>query len=257
MISLTGYAHSSGTIAFPRTENAWAFQRMDADMKSGQEKRVVVKPEIARIVVLPSPKATLDELPWMERTQMLLSTAETVYLERHEDLLRFRQAIHKISKDQQFVTLGSQEEVDEFSHSRWSKLSHFYAARREGFRFDITKAICRMRDIDKKSNQMEISTRLFEYEYDELPRLTFDATGSDVHTDLISWRSMVKDGESGRFAPEGTRLQLRIRGIKQPFSLIYEFRSDLNSHWYIFDQELVGNEMTKLELKAKKLKPDS
>jgi hypothetical protein len=64
--------------------------------------------------------------------------------------------------------------------------------------------------------------------------LTFDATGSNAHIDLISWRSTVADGESGRFSPTNGRISLSLSSFKRPFTFCEEYHEDFKSRWFVF-----------------------
>src|SRR5207344_1445884 len=120
------------------------------------------------------------DLPWLEETRLLLQTAGFVYLQRSDDVLRFRQAVHHLTKDQTLVTLGSQAEIQHYASEHWGKLSHFYAARRDGFRFDIEKVVARDKDQALTFDRLEIQSRLGTNPGSGVTNVTFDATGSNA-----------------------------------------------------------------------------
>jgi hypothetical protein len=249
MANLLGFAHQSGTIVFGKRENPWAFRRMDDEMKSGQENRIKFDPSIAPVVIEPSPNCKLTDLPWLDQARLLLQSAETVYLQRSDDVLRFRQAVHHVTRDQTLITLGSTAELQHFSAERWVKLSHFYATRRDGFRFDIEKIVARDKDQDQAFERFEVQCRLVVNPESGVTTVTFDATGSNAHLDLISWRSSVADGQVGRFAPTNGRMCLTLGNFKQPFSFCEEYHDDFKSRWYVFGPAVVKALIEKLKKK--------
>lgn len=234
MANLIGFAHQSGGIVFGRKENPWAFRRLDDELRSGQENRIKFDPSLAPVVLKPSPNSNVKEMPWLEQIQALLQSAKFVYLQRSEELLRFRQAVHQIDKDQKLVTLGSQAEVAHFVSNHWNKVCHFYAMRRDGFRFDIEKVVARDKDQPQEFDTLEIQARLGLYPDNQHSSITFDATGSNAHIDLISWRSTVADGELGRFAPTNGRIRLSVSNYRRPVTFAVEYHDDFKSHWYLF-----------------------
>ncbi len=207
---------------------------MDDELKSGQENRIKFDPSLAPVMLEPSPNCNVKEMPWLEETRLLLQTAGFVYLQRSDDLLRFRQSVHHLTKDQTLVTLGSQAEVQHYASENWSKLSHFYAARRDGFRFDIEKIVARDKDQSQKFDQIEIQSRLGTNPGTGLTNVTFDATGSNAHIDLIAWRATVADGQVGRFVPTNGRIALALSNFKRPFTFCEEYHDDFKSRWFMF-----------------------
>lgn len=234
MANLIGFAHQSGGIVFARRENPWAFRRMDDELKTGQENRIKFDPSLAPVLLEPSQNCNAKDIPWLEEARLLLQTARFVYLQRSDDILRFRQSVHQLSKDQTLVTLGTQAEVQHYAEQHWSKLSHFYAARRDGFRFDIEKIVARDRDQPLQFDRVEIQSRLGSNPATGATSVTFDATGSNAHIDLIAWRTTVADGEVGRFAPTNGRIVLSLSNFKRPFTFCEEYHEDFKSRWYMF-----------------------
>jgi len=246
MISLKGIAYSSGAIEFTRAENPWAFQRMDVGLKSGQEKRIVFKPEVAPIEIAVSSNIAEKDIPWIERTRKLLLTADTVYLQRLEDKLRFRQAVHEVELNQNLITLGSQAEVEEYAAQHWQRLTYLFAFRHGGFRFDISNMVCREKESEQATERVEISARQVADNTDALPKVTFDATGSTANMHIVGWRSSVKEEESGKFALDGGYITLSVGNVKQPLTFCHDYRATLKSHTYIFEGE-------KMDLRLKRV----
>jgi hypothetical protein len=239
MANLIGFAHQSGTIVFGRRENPWAFRRMDDEMRTEQQNRVKFDPSLAPVVIEPSPNCDVGELPWLDDVRRLLESAQFVFLQRNEDLLRFRRAVHQIDPQKLLITLGTQTELEHFAAEHWTKLSHFYASRRDGFRFDIEKVVARDKDQQQPFEPLEIHGRLGAHPESGEMMVTFDATGSNAPLDVISWRSTVADGESGRFAPANARISLSISNFKQPYTFCQEYHDDFKSNWFLFDPTTV------------------
>ncbi len=249
MTKLIGHAFQSGTITFGRRQNAWAFRRLDAELKSGQENRIVFNPALAPVIIEPSPNTTEEELPWLESVRSMLALASVVYVERRDDLLRFRQAIHNVGQHERIITLGTAAEVNHFAETNWHKLSHFYATRREGFRFDLEKLVAKDKDQNRSFDVIELSARLGANPDTSDMQLTFDATGANTHNDLILWRKTVEDGQCGRFCNEALRVALSVTNFKQPVSFCEEYHPDFKSRWFLFDQKTLHNWLAKSKKK--------
>ena len=219
---------------------------MDVGLKSGQEKRIVFKPEIAPIEIAVSSNITEKDLPWLERTRKLLLTADTVYLQRMEDKLRFRQAVHEVEVNQKLITLGSQAEVEEFAQQHWRRLTYLFASRHGGFHFDISNMVCREPEAELATERVEIAARLVADETDALPKVTFEATGSTANMHIVGWRSSVKEGESGKFALPEAFISVSVSNVKQPLTFCHDYRATLKSHTFIFEGE-------KMDLRLKRV----
>ncbi len=249
MPTLIGQAFQSGTITFSHAQNAWAFKRLDAELKEGQENRIVFSPSMAPVSVEPSSNTAEKDLPWLSRTRELLASASAVYLQRSDGLLRFRRALHQVDPGQTIVTLGSPQEVALYAAEHWQKISHFYATRREGFRFDFEKLVVRDKDRAQKFERIEIIARLGVGSADGALHLTFDATGATVHNDLILWRKSTEDGQTARFGQDASRVALQIGNYKQPVSFCDEYHEDFKSHWYLFDAKTLQTWLAKIQKK--------
>ena len=215
-------------------------------MKSGQEKRIVFKPEVAPIEIAVSPNITEKDIPWIERVRKLLLTADTIYLQRLEDKLRFRQAVHEVELNQHLITLGSQAEVEDYAAQHWRRLTYLFAYRHGGFRFDISNMVCREKDAEQATERVEIAARQVADESAALPKLTFDATGSTASMHIVNWRSSVKEEETGKFELENGYISLSVSNVKQPVTFCHDYRATLKSHTYIFEGE-------KMDLRLKRV----
>jgi hypothetical protein len=58
---------------------------------------------------------------------------------------------------------------------------------------------------------------------------------------VIDWRGSVKEGEIGRFHPEGSHIEMNVRLVNQPFTLLHENRVEFNNHSFTFS----GDKMKK------------
>ena len=249
MANLIGHAHQAGSIVFERRDNPWAFRRLDDELKSGQENRIKFDPSIAPVLIEPSPNTKAESIPWLSDIQSILQSASFVYLQRTDDSLRFRQSVFHLGEGQSLITLGSAAELQHFAAEHWTKLSHIYALRYNGFRFDIEKAVAHDRDRSHTFERIEIQNRLVVNPNDGVTHFTFDATGSTAHVDLITWRASVADGEVGRFAPSNRRISLLATNFTQPFSFCSEYHAEFKSHWYLFSPKMVNSWIKKMNRK--------
>lgn len=252
MPNLIGYAHTAGTIVFHRQDNPWAFRRLDDELKTGQENRIKFDPTLAPVVLKPSPNTSEDQLPWMAATQRLLQSASFVYLQRTEEMLRFRQAVHHLGQHQSLVTVGSQAELQHFSAEQWMRVSHIYALRHDGFRFDIERAAVHDKDLVATTpfEKIEIIGRLGESASTGQTHLTFDATGSVAHVELIAWRNSVADQELGRFAPPNHRIALSIGNFHQPYTFCEEYHPEFKSRWFLFSPKTIAKWMSRIKQRS-------
>ena len=252
MITLKGIVHKYGGIEFSKEDNPWAFQRMDDGLKSGQERRIVFRPEVAPIELNVSSKISEEDIPWLERIRALLSTADKVYLQKAENLLQFRQAVHETGENQYLITLGSQVEIDDYAAENWKQASFFYASKHDGFRFDMTTLTVDETLVPtSKMDKVEVISRLVTSETPDeplsVPTVMFDATGSTASVHVVSWRSSVKEGEIGRFDQEDTYISMTVPDCyKEPFVFCSDYRKTLKKRNYVFAGE-------KLELRLKKI----
>ena len=66
-----------------------------------------------------------------------------------------------------------------------------------------------------------------------------DATGSTASVELIEWRGTVKEGETGRYTVDGSRISFSVRDVNRPFTLLHENRVEFNSDSYNFGSDKV------------------
>ena len=90
------------------------------------------------------------------------------------------------------------------------------------------------------------------------PRLIVDATGSTASVELIEWRGTVKEGETGRYTVDGSRIAFSVRDVNRPFTLLHENRVEFNSDSYNFGAEKVGPLLNRImDKRLKQLEADS
>ena len=236
-MKLIGHAFNTGRIDFHRKENPWAFQRMDAGMKKSQADRIRLEPKQAPIELV-SAEANGDQVPdWLEHLERVLKTADSMYLQFKAGVLRFRMASHDAGKNRTFVTLGNQDEFNLYAANNWQDLRYMYATRGIGassFCFDVQTLITQRKGNEGLPSKVEVGARMDTMLEGEKPRLIVDATGSNASVDLIEWRGSVKEGETGRYAVDDTRIVFAVRDVKRPFTLLHENRVEFNSDSYTF-----------------------
>ncbi len=254
-MKLIGYAFQSGRVDFLREENPWAFSRIDEGMQQSQKDRILVDPSQAPVELKSA--AVNDSVPiWMEETEKLLQTADTIYLQFKNGVLRFRKSIHEAGPDQQFVTLGNQEETDHFAEDHWKKIRYLYALRRPGaFCFDVTTAITHKTNAPTETNRLEMPARLDLTDPSGIPMVSFDATGHSATVDIVEWRGTVKEGEIGRYAPENSHLEFTVQHVHQPFTFLVENRKEFHNYSYTFSCEKMRKKLERL-IKKKRLEMD-
>ncbi|MGI9515827.1 MAG: hypothetical protein ACR2NP_02165 [Pirellulaceae bacterium] len=250
MTSLKGVLYPSGNIDFPRDLNEWAFGRMQ-NLRSDQEKRIVMHPEVAPIELSRSPELQ-EEANWLESMQEIVNACTTVNLARRESALRLRQAVCDINDDLKLVTLATQEAIDEFANAHWKRIAYFYATRHDGFRFDLGTMISMKQGEPGREEQMELVTRIVEQPESRVPSLTFDATGSHANVNIVDWRKSVAEGDSGRFKLDDTEVHISVPQARMPMTFLYEHRREFNNHAYIFSGEKLERELRRAFRRATK-----
>ncbi len=241
MISLKGILYKSGNIDFPRELNPWAFDRMQS-MRSDQEKRIVLNPEIAPLELSRGQGAERAKSGWLEHLQVQLNAATSINLLRRQDALRLRKAIFEINDHSSIITLVSQESIDEFAAQHWHRIAYFYASRHDGFRFDIGTLISMKDGEAARERQMDLVVRVVDVPERDLPAVTFDATGSHAHVNIVDWRKAVAEGQSGRFQLDDTQIRLVLPQVRAPITFLYERREEFHNHSYLFS----GDKLDKL-----------
>ncbi len=241
-MKLIGQAFNSGRIDFHRKENPWAFQRIDAGMKQSQADRIRLDPSQAPIELV-SAEINGDEVPsWLDRMERVLKTADSMYLQYKSGVLRFRMASHDAGKNRTFVTLGNQDEFNLYAANNWTNLRYMYATRgtgSTGFCFDVQTLISHRKNNERPAERFEIQARMDSMLENAKPRLIVDATGATASVDLIEWRGTVKEGETGRYTVDGSRLEFAVREVNRPFTLLHENRVEFNSDSYNFGEDKV------------------
>jgi hypothetical protein len=245
-MKLIGYAFKNGRIDFLREENPWAFTRIDQGMKQSQRDRILVDPSQAPVELR---SAAVNEVipPWMEEAETLLKTADSIYLQFKNDVLRFRKAIHDAGKNQEFITLGNQEETDHFAQEHWSRVRYLYAYRRpNAFCFDVTTMITHKTNSKTDTQRLEMPARMDLTDPSGIPKITFDATGHAATVEIVEWRGTVKEGEVGRYAPENRHLEFTVHHVCQPFTFLVEDRREFRNHSYTFSCEKMRKKLERV-----------
>lgn len=234
-MKLIGYAFATGRIDFSREDNPWAFQRIDAGMKASQKDRIVVDPSQAPIELR---SAEVNESPptWMRHAEQLLRSADKLILQyREPGFLRFRKATHDAKQNRCFVTLGNQDEANLFASENWQNLRYLFAYRRDVVRFDVATMITHKSGQGCESagnRRVEMSARMDFV--DDAPRVTFDSSGYNATPAIIEWRGSVREGETGRYAPEKSFISLNLSQVNRPITFLHEDRQEFQNHSYAF-----------------------
>jgi hypothetical protein len=252
MKPIVGTVFETGRIDFSREDNAWVFEMIDSGLKDNQRDRIRFDPSQAPIQLKSAPINEGGKPDWMDGVERTLKTADSVYLQFRKGILRFRLATHQAGKDKQFVTLGTQEEVDQFCAEHWRNVRYFYALRRDMFQFVVNTMITHKSNAEPPKESIEISSRV-DYQTDSnRPMVVFDSTGSAAPIDIIEWRSKVKEGEVGRFDPAKTKILFNVRAATRPVTLFHESRVEFQNHAYTFGGDKMWERFNRLV--AKRLK---
>jgi hypothetical protein len=254
MAALKGILYATGNIEFPCEHNAWAFQRMQS-MRSDQEKRIIVHPQVAPVELTRAAGVEEEKTPWLESFQDMLNACSSLNLLRRTDSLRLRKGIFEVDDQCRIVTLVSQEAFDEFAHEHWRRIAYFYAYRHDIFRFDITTLISMKNHDPARPNTIELTTRVSEGVDGKLPGMTFDATGTTAHVDIVEWRGSVQEGESGRFKIDDTQVRLAMPKLRIPITFLYERRPEFDNHAYYFSGERLESALKRMMKRHSRPKP--
>jgi len=239
---------NKGRIDFCREENPWAFTRIDSGMRDSQKDRIHVDPQQAPIELVSAAANQKETPPWLAEMQVILKSANSIYLQYKSGVLRFRRAIHQAGSEREFVTLGNQEEFDLYAKEHWTAIRYLYALRRPGaFCFDINTMITyRNEQLPEIGRKIEIPARLDFNALDREPNITFDSSGQNASSEIVEWRGTVKEGEVGRYAPENAQIQLTVGQVNLPFSFLHENRREFKNHSYSFNGGNVREQFRKL-----------
>ena len=208
---------------------------IDSGMKDSQKDRIVLDPLQAPIE-LHSAEVNTEEPTWMKSTELLLQSANKIILQyREPGFLRFRKATHDAKQDRTFVTLGNQDESNLYSGEHWGNIRYFFAHRRNIVNFDITTIITHKKGQGADEgglSRVELPARMDIV--DEVPKMTFDTSGSKASPDLIDWRGTVIEGDTGRYCPENSYIKLMFNQVNRPFTFLHEDRKEFSNHSYTF-----------------------
>jgi hypothetical protein len=208
---------------------------IDSGMKASQKDRIVLDPLQAPIE-LHSAEVNENEPTWMKSTQEILQSANQIILQyREPGFLRFRKATHDAKQDRQFVTLGNQDEATLYAQENWQNIRYFFAFRRNIINFDVSTIITHKEGQGAGEGGMkgiELLTRMDLV--DDSPKMTFDSSGSKATTDIIDWRGTVPEGETGRYAPDGSYIKLAFSQVNRPFTFLHEDRREFANHSFTF-----------------------
>ena len=234
-MKLIGYAFETGRIDFAREDNPWAFQMIDSGMKASQKDRIVLDPLQAPIE-LHSAEVNEEEPTWMKSTELLLQSANQIILQyREPGVLRFRKATHDAKQNRTFITLGNQDESNLFSDENWKNIRYFFALRRNIVSFDVTTIITHKKGQGAEAaglKRIELPARMEVV--DEVPKMTFDTSGSKATPDIIDWRGTVVEGDTGRYCPDGSYIDLTFAQVNRPFTFLHEDRQEFKNHSFTF-----------------------
>ena len=247
-MKLIGHAfQKTGRIDFLREDNPWAFARIDAGMKQSQRDRILVDPTQAPVELVSAPVNEGETPDWMEEFERVLRSADSIYLQFKNEVLRFRRANHDVDKLRQFVTLGNQDEFDLYASEHWQRVRYLYARRRPGaYCFDINTMITHRSTHSEKTERIEIPARLDMFDPSGEPQITFDSTGHGASVDIVEWRGTVKEGEIGRYAPDDSHLEISVKQVQRPFTFLHEDRQEFHNHSYTFSGEKMRQQFQRL-----------
>lgn len=254
MTTLKGILYQSGNIDFPKSENEWAFARLQG-LRNDQEKRIIMHPEVVPIELGRSPELDESETAWLDDLAEIINACSSVNLQRRESTLRLRKAICDIDENHKLVVLVSQEAIDEFAQQHWQRIAYFYAQRHDGFRFDIGTLISMKDHEPPRPNQMELIARVARQDEGIVPSVTFDATGSHADVRIVEWRGNVSEGESGLFKEDDTGVRISLPHARQFLILLYEKRPEFSNYSYYFAGEKLEKQIRRALKNAKRRSP--
>ena len=246
MKSLKGIVYQSGIIEFLETENQWAFKAIRKGVQAG-EGRVVIDPAKVPLELRVSEKSSPGNIPWLERIKMLVDTADRVYLKPVDNTVRCQQIVHRINSSTSLRTLVTQEDVDAFALSNWQKLKYFYATKNDNIRFYLKKMVTHRKNLTARTERIELATKMFSNDDEDISHVSFDATGSAAPLEIIDWRGTVREKETGRFSPNNAHCRLSIALVRRPLTFVHEYREEFKCHAYEFEGEQIDQCRRKIE----------
>lgn len=252
MNPIVGTVFEKGRIDFSREDNAWVFEMLDSGLKENQRDRIRFDPAQAPVQLKSAPINEGGEPHWMEGIEQTLKTADSIYLQFRKGILRFRLAVHQAAENLQFVTLGTQEEVDQYCSEHWQNVRYFYAFRRDMFQFVVNTMITHKSGAAPCDESVAISGRV-DYQTDQdRPMVVFDSTGSAAPVEIVEWRSTVREGEVGRFDPAKTKVKFSVRAATRPLTLLHENRVEFKNHAYTFGGDKMWDRFNRLVARRQK-----
>jgi hypothetical protein len=252
MKPIVGTVFETGRIDFSRDDNAWVFDMIDNGLKENQRDRIRFDPSQAPVQLKSAPINQGGDPDWMPGIERTLKTADSIYLQFRKGILRFRLAVHQAAEHVQFVTLGTQEEVDQYCQEHWQNGRYFYALRRDAFQFVVNTMISHKVGSEQSSESIAISGRV-DYQTDSVrPMVVFDSTGSSAPVEIVEWRSTVREGEVGRFDPANTKILFHLRAATRPLTLMHEDRVEFKNHAYTFGGDKMWSRFDRLVSKRLK-----
>ncbi len=246
-MKLIGYAFSKGRIDFTREENPWAFARIDEGMKQSQRDRIHVDPSQAQVEIRSAPVNEGEHPVWMAEMQGVLRSADSIYLQYKNGVLRFRRATHHAGENRQFVTLGNQDEFDLFAHEHWQRIRYLYAMRRAGaFCFDVNTMITHRTNSTDSTRRIEMPARLDLTSANGEPHISIDSSGHHASAEIVEWRGSVKEGEVGRYAPDNSHIEFTVQQVHRPYTFLHEDRREFHNHSYTFAGDKMRDQLRRL-----------
>ncbi len=235
---LRGKVFPSGTIEFSFALNPWAQQWMETmRMKNKSSSRIFVRPANVEIQIELAPGLNATEFNWLHHTHQVLMISDSVFLKPIENSFRFQIAELDLGKGRTLLTVGSTD-IASYAKKNWNRIKYFYAHRYEGFYFDFKKLVTG-REGKPAPNSLELFARLRAEQNSPGCHLSFVATGSNVCNDIITWRSTVEKGESGRFSVDDAEVRIEVSGAKRPLTFLRQYRTEFHNLSFEFEGDLV------------------
>jgi len=250
MKQLDGKLFRSGAIEFAFQKNQWAYNWYS---KAAREKnaapRVVIDPQKISLAVEVSSSDDEDDDAWLKPVLQLLRSADKVYLEVTEKYFRFQKAVYQIKPNLKLITLGAPHDIDDFAKKNWHRIKYFYARRQDDVTFDLKK-IYTHRAGTGDTERIELITRIRTVDGHPEAHLSFLASGSGTPNEIIEWRMSVEQGQTKRFAVDGTHLEIKVVQARRPLTFLHEVREEFNNHSFEFEGEALDKQLERLRKKT-------